>query len=210
MTDERIMNLILDLRRMGISDKRVLSAMESTPRDLFVEKPFRDRAFDNSALPIENGQTISQPYVVAYMAQELELNPRSRVLEVGTGSGYHAAVLSKLCKRVYTIERYRNMNRIAEQRFKSLGIENIVTLVGDGYGGWPEPAPYDRILTTAAAPKVPQNLLDQLAPDGVLVMPVGIRNNTQRLIKVRRTDDGFVEEYLIPVVFVPMVEGIAR
>src|SRR5215471_5148415 len=171
--DPRALSLARDLWSEGIRDTRVLSAIEAVPREFFVDAPFEHTAYDNTALPIACGQTISQPYVVAYMTEVLEVGDAMRVLEIGTGSGYQAAVLSVLCRRVYTVERHRPLLEEAERRFRALRIENVVTRLGDGHGGWPEQAPFDRILMTAAAPSVPTALLDQLAPGGILIAPIG-------------------------------------
>ena len=208
MDDTRIIRLIMELRQAGINNTDVLSVIERLPRDLFVLPTFSGQAYENTALPIEQGQTISQPYVVAFMTEALELGRRHRVLEIGTGSGYQAAVLSKLCRRVYTIERYRSLMQAAQLRFNELDLHNIVTRHGDGIAGWAEQAPFDRILATAAAAEVPQALLDQLAPEGVLVIPVGKENQNQVIKRFRRTtEDAFAEETLLPVRFVPMVSG---
>ncbi len=201
------------LRRQGITDGKVLGAIERTPREVFVEKAFVNQAYDDNALPIECGQTISQPYVVAYMTQKLAVTDRMKVLEIGTGSGYQAAVLSRLCRRLYTIERYRTLLKEAERRFKELDITNITAKVGDGTKGWPEQAPFDRIIVTAGAPEMPQDLLDQLKPGGIAVIPVGVppeQGGGQMLVRITRTDDGFEREDLIPVRFVPLVAGQAR
>ncbi|HWA30787.1 MAG TPA: protein-L-isoaspartate(D-aspartate) O-methyltransferase, partial [Rhizomicrobium sp.] len=173
MTDPRAIELVMALRKQGITDTRVLSAMETIPRDVFVDQPFETQAYANSALPIACGQTISQPYVVAFATEALELDPKHRVLELGTGSGYQAAVLSPLCRMVYTVERHKPLLMQAEERFKKLRLTNIVTRHGDGLKGWPEAAPFDRILLSAAVPEVPQTLIDQLKPAGILVAPVG-------------------------------------
>ncbi len=202
--------LIMNLRHHGIRDPRVLEAMEEIPRDLFVPDTFRDQAWADTALPISCGQTISQPYIVAYMTEQLEVDPTSRVLEIGTGSGYQAAILSKLARRVYTIERHRHLMEDARRKFEQLGLTNIETRVGDGYRGWPEAAPFDRIIVTAAAPKVPPALLDQLAEGGIMVIPVDSGPLYQNLVRIRRTSEGFERETLIPVRFVPMLPGVAR
>ena len=173
MTDPRAIELIMALRKQGVSDQRVLSAIERTPRDLFVDEPFGHAAYSNTALPIACGQTISQPYVVALATLALELAPNLRVLEIGTGSGYQAAVLSPLCRRVYTIERHKPLLRQAEARFKAMKLENVVTRHGDGFRGWPEQAPFDRILLSAAVSDIPDVLIAQLKPGGILVAPVG-------------------------------------
>lgn len=202
--------LIMELRRQGISNTEILSAIERVPRELFVSPTFRDRAYENIALPIASGQTISQPYIVAYMTQLLNLDKRRKVLEIGTGSGYQTAILAKLCRRVYSIERYRNLLEAAEKIFRELKITNITTRLGDGYKGWPEQAPFDRIIVTAAAQEVPKALLEQLGPDGVMVLPVGRDSTSQHIIRITRDLQGNLsEEVLLPVRFVPMVQGVA-
>ena len=165
--------LILTLRTQGVTDPSVLSAVERTPRDLFTPDLFKARSWEDSALPIACGQTISQPYIVGLMTQALTLEPRARVLEIGTGSGYQTAVLARLSRLVYTVERYRTLLREAEARFETLQLTNVITKFGDGFLGWAEQAPFDRILVTAAAPDEPKGLLAQLKPSGVLVAPVG-------------------------------------
>jgi protein-L-isoaspartate(D-aspartate) O-methyltransferase len=202
--------LLMKLRRQGITDAAVLSAIEKVPREVFVAEPFQERAYDDNALPIECGQTISQPYVVAYMTAALGLGPRMKVLEVGTGSGYQAAVLSHLCRRIYTIERYRTLLREAEARFRQLGLTNITAKSGDGSKGWPEQAPFDRIIVTAGAENLPMDLVNQLKIDGWMIIPVGRSTGDQRLYKIRKTKDGFESEELLPVRFVPLVEGMPK
>jgi protein-L-isoaspartate(D-aspartate) O-methyltransferase len=202
--------LILSLRSQGVSDPAVLGAMEQTPRDLFTPQLFQDRAWEDSALPIACGQTISQPYIVALMTQALMIEPRARVLEIGTGSGYQTAVLSRLARLVYTVERYRTLLAEAEARFRALELGNIITRFADGGAGWPEQAPFDRILVTAAAPGEPKTLLSQLKPSGILVAPIG-RGPIQTL--KRYVGDGkgaFKEEVLCDVRFVPLLDGVAR
>lgn len=201
--------LLMELRRQGIADTRVLGALERIPRNLFVPMSFKDQAYENIALPIKQGQTISQPYVVAFMTQALKVGERMKVLEIGTGSGYQAAVLAKLCRRVYTIERYRSLMREAEERFAALKISNITGRVGDGAKGWAEQAPFDRIIVTAAAAAVPAALKAQLAPEGILVIPVGEDASGQRILRISRTAEDFTEESLLAVRFVPLVKGIA-
>jgi protein-L-isoaspartate(D-aspartate) O-methyltransferase len=219
MTDDpRQSHLLKELRRQGISDERVLRAIAQTPRELFVDEPFSDSAYHNSALPIACGQTISQPFVVAYMTQHLDLGENMRVLEIGTGSGYQAAILSPLCRRVYTIERHRPLLDQANARFKALKLENVVARHGDGFAGWPEQAPFDRIILSCAVQQVPPQLVEQLKPGGVLIAPVGnvpksdefegLERFSQQLTKIIRTDGGMREEVLIPVVFVPMLPGL--
>ena len=200
--------LIMELRRQGITDTRVLGAIERIPREAFVPNAFRDRSYENVALPIGHGQTISQPAVVGYMTQELELGERMKVLEIGTGSGYQAAILSRLCRRLYTIERSRELLGDAERIFHELRLNNITTRHGDGGDGWPGQAPFERIIVTAAAPDVPPALLDQLAPGGVMILPVGETSDTQQLLKCRRTEQGVDYESLWPVRFVPLVPGV--
>ena len=199
----------MELRQTGIADTNVLSAIERVPREEFVLSNFSDQAYENTALPIDQGQTISQPYVVAFMTQILDLVPRARVLEIGTGSGYQAAVLSKLCRRVYTVERYRSLLRQAEERFRKLNLHNIVTKFGDGRLGWPEQAPFDRIIVTAAATEAPEALKEQLAVGGIMVIPIGESGWNQEIMRIRRDETGFASENLLPVRFVPLVEGVA-
>jgi protein-L-isoaspartate(D-aspartate) O-methyltransferase len=204
--DEKI-GLIMQLRRRGIRDTRVLRAIELVPRELFVDPAFADHAYQDIALPIECGQTISQPYVVAFMTEKLELDPDHIVLEIGTGSGYQAAVLSHLCRQVFTVERWRELQKAADRRFAELGIVNVTTIIGDGWLGWPPQAPYDRIIVTAAAPEAPRALLDQLKVGGRMIIPLGETRDTQSLAQIDRTDTGFSKEPLLPVRFVPLVHG---
>ncbi|HEX4197650.1 MAG TPA: protein-L-isoaspartate(D-aspartate) O-methyltransferase [Caulobacteraceae bacterium] len=202
--------LILSLRSQGVSDPAVLNALEQTPRDLFTPKLFQERAWEDSALPIACGQTISQPFIVGLMTQALTIEPRARVLEIGTGSGYQTAVLSRLARLVYTIERYRTLMGEAEARFKALQLGNIITRFADGGEGWPEQAPFDRILVTAAAPAEPKTLLAQLKPSGILVAPIG-RGPIQTLKRyLGDGQGGFKEEVLCDVRFVPLLDGVAR
>jgi protein-L-isoaspartate(D-aspartate) O-methyltransferase len=207
---QKKLRLLMELRRAGIGDARVLGAIEKTPREKFVSASFEDRAYDNVALPIGNSQTVSQPYVVALMTESLELRERQKVIEIGTGSGYQTAVLACLCRRVFSIERHRELLRDAERRFEQLRLRNIVCRFGDGTKGWPEHAPYERVLVTAAAPEVPSALADGLAPGGVLVVPVGKDHHDQQLVRIRRTDEGFATEDLGLVRFVPLVAGLPR
>ena len=207
---QKKLRLLMELRRAGIGDTRVLGAIERTPREKFVPLSFEDRAYENVALPIGNGQTVSQPYVVALMTEKLELGERQTVLEIGTGSGYQTAVLASLCRRVFSIERHRELLRDAERRFEELRLRNIVCRFGDGTKGWPEQAPYDRVIVTAAAPEVPSTLVDGLAPGGVLVAPVGEDHRDQQLVRIRRNDDRFSTEDLGLVRFVPLVAGLPR
>jgi len=187
-----------------------LRAMDEVPREQFVETTFADSAYADQALPIACGQTISQPYVVAYMTEQLGVRPDHRVLEVGTGSGYQAAVLSRLAREVVSIERYRTLADHARIRFKSLGYSNIELVVGDGFAGVPGRAPYDRIIVTAAADTLPETLLDQLADDGIMILPLGSHEGTQHLIKLTKSVTGTRRENLIPVRFVPMLPGQAQ
>ena len=195
------------LRLGGITDTDVLAAIEHTPRDLFVEEAFREHAYDDTALPINCGQTISQPTIVAWMTWALEIEPHMRVLEIGTGSGYQAAILARLARRVYTIERHRELLGQAEERFKQLGLTNIVTRAGDGSKGWKEAAPFERIMVTAAAGEVPATLLEQLAPGGIMVVPVGANVADQILLRIQKGSDGAIStKHLMNVRFVPLVE----
>lgn len=208
--ETRRARLILSLRSQGVTDAKVLEAVEKTPRDLFVPDLFQERTWEDSALPIACGQTISQPFIVGLMTQALKTEGRHRVLEIGTGSGYQAAVLARLVRYVYTVERYRTLLGEAETRFKTLGLQNVISKFSDGFEGWPEQAPFDRIIVTAAAPGDPKTLLSQLKPKGILVAPVG-KGPVQSLN--RYTGDGhggFSKEKLCDVRFVPMLEGVAR
>jgi protein-L-isoaspartate(D-aspartate) O-methyltransferase len=202
------MQFVFQLRSGGVTDARVLNAMEDIPRDAFMEGLFKDRAQEDVALPIPCGQTISAPSVVGLMTQALDLEPRSKVLEIGTGSGYQAAVLAHLARRVYTLERHRELAKRAEQVFAELGITNVVTLHKDGTAGLAEQSPFDRILVTAAADDVPSPLIAQLAEGGILVMPVGAPDQTQTLIKVIKTPGGLEYKEYQDVRFVPLVEGL--
>ena len=206
----KVLRLLMELRGAGFSDARVLGAIERVPREIFVPATFRDQAWENVALPIGQGQTISQPLVVALMTEALEVGERHKVLEIGTGSGYQAAVLARLCRRVFTLERHRGLLKEAEKRFAELKLHNVTTRFGDGTKGWPEQAPFDRLIVTAAAADIPGNLLDCLVDGGVLVAPVGEEHRDQQLIRVRREGDSFRNEELGPVRFVPLVEGLPR
>jgi protein-L-isoaspartate(D-aspartate) O-methyltransferase len=199
----------LGLRRHGIRDLRVLSAMEQVSRKMFLPAHLHADAYTDRALPIECGQTISQPSLVAMMTEALGTQPGDRVLEVGTGSGYQAAVLSKLVREVYTIERFRSLLSLAEERFAALRLSNIMTKLDDGALGWPEKAPFDRIVVTAAAPEVPDALVAQLKVGGVMVVPVGPAGSVQTLLKLVRTPEGCTPTVLAEVRFVPMVAGVA-
>jgi protein-L-isoaspartate(D-aspartate) O-methyltransferase len=206
----KVLRLLMELRGLGITDARVLGAIERVPRDAFVPAAFKDQAWENVALPISHAQTISQPLVVALMTQALDVGDRHKVLEIGTGSGYQAAVLAKLARRVFTMERHRALLKEAENRFAELKLHNITTRFGDGSKGWPEQAPFDRIIVTAAATEVPQVLLDSLAEGGILVAPVGEERRDQQLLRIRRDQGRFITEDLGPVRFVPLVSGLPR
>jgi protein-L-isoaspartate(D-aspartate) O-methyltransferase len=207
--EARVIRLLMELRRMGVSDTRVLAAMERVPREAFVADPFLDQAWENTALPIACGQTISQPLVVALMTQALEVGDRMKVLEVGTGSGYQSAVLARLCRRLYSIERHKPLLAGAEERFRRLRLHNITCRAGDGSRGWPEQAPFDRIMVTAAAPDIPPALIEQLKPDGIMVLPLGdFGGIDQELVRVTRTSRGIDIQPFLPVRFVPLVEGV--
>jgi protein-L-isoaspartate(D-aspartate) O-methyltransferase len=207
---ERKMRFLYTIRSHGVTDRRVLEAMEATDRGAFVKGIFADRAYEDVPLPIACGQTISQPSVVGLMTQALNVGPRDKVLEVGTGSGYQAAVLSHLARRVYTVDRHRRLVREAEATFRELGLTNIVARTADGSFGLPEQAPFDRIIVTAAAEDPPGPLLAQLREGGIMVLPVGQSDHVQRLIKVTRTPTGYEYEELRAVRFVPLVEGLAQ
>jgi protein-L-isoaspartate(D-aspartate) O-methyltransferase len=188
----------------GIRDERVLDAMRKVPRHLFVGEALQDRVYDDMALSIGEGQTISQPYMVAVMTELLELRGNEKVLEVGTGSGYQAAILAELAKTVYTIERIAVLAERAEEKFRSLGYKNIFVKVGDGTMGYPEQAPFDRIIITAGTPKIPDPLIEQLSDGGIAVGPVGDRFS-QQLITVRKFHGKISEEFSTPCVFVPLI-----
>jgi protein-L-isoaspartate(D-aspartate) O-methyltransferase len=204
------MEFLLTLRRRGIGDKAVLRAMDEVPRRAFVGDAFGGIAYADQALPICCGQTISQPYVVAYMTEQLDLKPNHRVLEIGTGSGYQAAVLSRLGREVVSVERYRTLAEEARTRLQTLGYNNVEVIVGDGVAGAANRAPFDRIIVTAAAEQVPPALLEQLAEEGVLLIPLGPHSETQHIVKYTRTKSGMSRDTLIAVRFVPLLPGQAR
>jgi len=209
--DVERMEFQLALRRRGISDQAVLRAMEEVPRENFVAPGFTDSAYADQALPIDCGQTISQPFVVAYMTEQLEVGPRHRILEIGTGSGYQAAILSRLAREVVTIERYRTLADSAHERLQTLGYTNVTVRLGDGMAGAPDLAPFDRIMVTAAAEDVPDALVAQLTAGGKMVLPVGPRHDAQYLVKLTKQADGeLTREELIAVRFVPLLPGQAR
>ncbi|MHC2250865.1 protein-L-isoaspartate(D-aspartate) O-methyltransferase [Bradyrhizobium embrapense] len=200
----------LTLRRRGVSDQGVLRTMEEVPREAFVDPRDRNEAYRDSALGIACGQTISQPFVVAYMTEQLQLQKDHRVLEIGTGSGYQAAVLSRLCKQVLTIERYRTLADAARKRLEKLGYYNIEVLLGDGFDVPAGAGDFDRIIVTAAMEQIPEKLLERLDPGGILIAPVGPHQGTQTLVRVVRTESGFDRKELVDVRFVPALPGIAR
>ncbi|MFQ6552871.1 protein-L-isoaspartate(D-aspartate) O-methyltransferase [Aestuariibius insulae] len=204
------MQFLFTLRQRGVTNARVLTAMETIDRAPFVRGTFSERSYDDTPLPIACGQTISQPSVVGLMSQALEIEPRHKVLEVGTGSGYQAAILSQLCRRVYTVDRHASLVREARAIFEAMDLTNITAITADGSFGLPDQAPFDRILVTAAAEDPPGPLLAQLAVGGIMVLPVGQSDMVQSLIRVRRTDAGFDYEELLPVRFVPLLEGLGQ
>lgn len=204
------MQFIFGIRSKGVTDAQVLNAMERIDRGLFVTGVFAARAYDDVPLPIACGQTISQPSVVGLMTQALKIRPRDKVLEVGTGSGYQAAILSQLARRVYTVERHRPLVKQAADVFQKLNLSNITPILADGCHGLPDQAPFDRIIVTAAAEDPPSTLLSQLKPGGIMVIPVGQSDNVQHLIRVTRTDAGFDYDELRSVRFVPLVEGLEK
>ncbi len=206
---ERKMRFLFALRSKGVTDTRVLSVMERVDRGQFVRGLFAERAYEDMPLPIACGQTISQPSVVGLMTQALNISPRDTVLEVGTGSGYQAAILAHLARRVYTVDRHRRLVREAQELFRELGLVNIVAMTSDGSFGLPDQAPFDRIIVTAAAEDPPGPLLAQLKTGGIMVVPVGQSDTVQHLIKVTRLATGYDYEELRPVRFVPLVEGIS-
>jgi protein-L-isoaspartate(D-aspartate) O-methyltransferase len=204
----RKIRLIMGLRRAGVTDSAVLNAMERIPREAFVLPHFHDQAYEDQALPIAQGQTISQPQIVAMMTEALQVTKSHKVLEIGTGSGYQAAVLAKLARRVYTIERFKSLLDEAEERFKQLRIHNITSKCADGSKGWKEQAPFDRIIVTAAAAEFPQTLVDQLAVGGIMVLPIGAERGDQVLERITKTAEGELQrEVLADVRFVPLVGG---
>ena len=208
--DNERMEFLLGLRRRGIADQAVLRAMDEVPRTQFVEPDSAASAYADQALPIACGQTISQPYVVAYMSEQLSVRPHHRVLEVGTGSGYQAAVLSRLAREVVSIERYRTLAEQARGRLAALGYNNVEVAVGDGFAGVPAKAPFDRIIVTAAAEREPPTLVDQLSEGGIMVLPIGPHHGAQHIIKLTKSQTGVVRETLIPVRFVPLLPGQAK
>ncbi len=204
------MEFMLTLRRRGVTDAAVLRAMDEVPREMFMPESLRDQAYQDHAMPIECGQTISQPYVVAYMTELLELQPQHRVLEIGTGSGYQAAVISRIASQVVSIERYRTLAEGARKALDRIGYTNVEVIVGDGFEGARHRAPFDRIIVTAAAEEVPQALLDQLAEGGILVLPLGPHSGPQQIVRLRKSGGGMTREELIAVRFVPLLPGQAK
>ena len=204
------MKFQLILRRRGISDQAVLRAMEEIPRELFVEPADRDDAYRDSALGIACGQTISQPFVVGYMTEQLQLRKHHRVLEIGTGSGYQAAILSRLCADVLTIERYRTLADNARARLRTLGYGNVEVRLGDGFDIPDTAGTFDRIIVTAAMEQIPDALMERLEPGGILLAPVGSHHGTQTLVRINRTEAGFDRKELVDVRFVPALPGVAR
>ena len=198
-------SLVMSLRKKGISNIEILRAMELVPREHFTHPAFKEQAYYDIALPIDCGQTISQPFIVAHMSELLAADNTHKILEIGTGSGYQTAVLSHLGRRIFTIECHRELHTAAQRKFDELELDNIVTKVGDGYDGWPEQAPFDRIIVTAAASEIPPTLLNQLAMGGRMVVPVGDTRESQKITVVDRTDKGFEQEQTLPVRFVPLV-----
>ena len=199
--------LVLLLRQEGVTDSRILSAFESVPREFFVDELFKNHAYENVSLPIDCGQTISQPSVIAIMTKALDLGARMKVLEIGTGSGYQTAILARLCRRIYTVERHRTLSIEAAKKFHQLTIHNVSTKVGDGYSGWPAQAPFQRILITAAAAEPPPILLEQLGDGGVMVIPIGNADSEQTLYRLQREGEKIIKNFLADVRFVPLVKG---
>ncbi len=206
---ETLMKYLLMLKNNGIRDQRVLHAMELIPRDPFATGAFIDRAYEDTALPIASGQTLSQPSIVGKMTQALNAGPRDKVLEIGTGTGFQAAVLSQLARRVYTVERFAKLAQTANRTLNDLGLVNVTVITGDGSLGLPNQAPFDRIILTAAAEDPPANLLAQLKEGGIMVLPVGQSSTVQTLIKITKTSTGLDYEELQEVRFVPLVAGLA-
>jgi len=209
LSDRKIL-LLKELRAEGIEDEDVLAALGTIPREDFIPKALRRQAYENAALPIESGQTISQPYVVAYMTQVLGVTKKHKVLEVGTGSGYQAVVLAKLCRRLFTIERHLPLLKAAGKIFDDLNIFNITTYFGNGMKGWQEQAPFDRIMVTAAAEEIPSRLLEQLKDGGIMVIPIGIQGEIQHIVRITRRGKDYDRQDLLPVKFVPLLSGIVH
>lgn len=208
--DDKKKTLLNKLKEQGITDEIVLEVIADIPREDFIPDFLRSQAYENAALPIESEQTISQPYIVAYMTQELRVTKNHKVLEIGTGSGYQAAVLAKLCKRLFTIERHMPLFKGAEEMFKKLRLYNITTLFGNGMKGWKEQQPFDRIMVTAAGEEIPDELLYQLKDGGIMIIPVGAQDETQHVVRITRNGDDFDVKTLLPVKFVPLLSGIVH
>lgn len=198
--------LIMQLRSQSITEKSVLSALEQVPREIFVPESLRMHAYENASLPIQGGQTISQPYVVARMTQELQLKPSDRVLEIGTGSGYQTAILAQLARRIYSVERIRPLQVDAENKLRFMKISNVLYRHADGHSGWPEAAPFEKIIVTCQLPSIPEALLDQLKDNGILIAPIG-KPGEENLVRIVKQDNQITEDILMPVRFVPMVAG---
>ena len=207
MVDRRVLTLLQQLMQQGIGDERVLKAMAEVPREKFIDEAMSHKAYDNTALPIGLGQTISQPYMVARMTELLRVGPESKVLEIGTGSGYQTAVLAHLVQHVFSVERIKSLQWQAKRRLKQLDLHNVSTRHGDGWQGWASRGPFDAIIVTAAPPEIPEALLTQLADGGRLVLPVGEFDKTQQLRCVQRRGNDFSVESIEPVRFVPLVQG---
>lgn len=205
MVNKPMYNLLEQLRQQGIHDEKLLHAIEAVPRERFVDEAFQHKAYENTALPIGSGQTISQPYTVARMTELLRLKPSSRVLEIGTGSGYQTAILAHLVEHVFSVERIKGLQWRAKRRLKQLDLHNVSTRHGDGWLGWPSRGPFDAIIVTAAPPEIPQDLLQQLDDGGVMILPVGEENQT--LQRITRRGDEFAAETIEAVRFVPLVKG---
>ncbi len=202
--------LMLKLRQMGVSNPAILDCVETIDRGLFVSNSFLNRCLEDIALPIDCGQTISQPSLVAFMTHQLEIPKRSKVLEIGTGSGYQTAILAKLSSRVYSIERYKKLVELAKKRLENLNISNVIILLQDGFFGYSHQAPFDRIILTAAVEEVPRLVLSQLKVGGIMIVPVGLPNQKQSLLKIVKTEKGLDIEELMSVRFVQMKEGLVK
>ncbi|VAW35348.1 Protein-L-isoaspartate O-methyltransferase [hydrothermal vent metagenome] len=210
MTSQRTRNrMIRRLREQNITNEKVLTAMAVVPRHLFMDEAMAHRAYEDTALPIKHGQTISQPWVVARMTEIVMQHKPQKVLEIGTGSGYQAAILGQLVNEVFSVERIDDLTKVARRRFIKLGYNNVRTKTGDGFKGWKSEAPYDLIIATAAPDKIPENLLSQLKQSGIMLLPVG-DNQKQNLVKVTKTDTGYDTEILEAVMFVPFLHGVIR
>lgn len=207
LNNKEILKLVLALKENGINNPEILNAIRNVPRTLFVENSIRDKSHLNIALPIECGQTISQPIVVAKMTECLNLNKKLRVLEIGTGSGYQTAILAQLSRFVYTVERFKTLKLTAQLKFKKLNFDNIFCKHADGGLGWEEQNPFERIIVTASAPEIPKVLLNQLADEGIMLVPVGEENTNQSLMKIIKRGDEIFKEKIMEVRFVPLLEG---